>query len=138
MRMLRCVSVFTCLFLLTTLVQGSELPIPRGSARGLPPGAASEAPKQHSGSATDPRPGGSTGTSLRSAARRPPRPKGAVADRRSVPALGPPSVRPQRRLTNVKTRKSERPRRGFHAKTSQELPAERSATSRVYQNDDGS
>jgi hypothetical protein len=136
-RVWRVVRIVGCLSVLAATVQGAELPIPRGSEQGLPPGAASEAPEQQSGSADSRHLGGSTVTNLRSAKRKPPRPPGAVADRLPAPALAAPKPQRQQRLTNVRTRQSQRPPRAFNPKTSKELPAQRSATVREFQNEDG-
>ncbi|TDD02049.1 hypothetical protein E1292_24375, partial [Nonomuraea deserti] len=76
-------------------------------------------------------------TSLRSPEREPKRPKHAVADRLPVQALDPPASQPPQRLTNVRMLAAERTQGEDVVEVGKELVEQRSATSRVYQNEDG-
>lgn len=102
----------------------------------LPPGAATEAPRQEHGRAE----GGAvpdTTARLPSPRRAPVRPAGAVADQQVLPPVRGRANPPRQVRTEVAVRPvGDRPR-GYDARTSVEHPAGRTATSQLFRNADG-
>lgn len=135
----RTVVVGVVLTLLVQLANWQVISSTAAAAASLPYGAAADAPDQRSGSAEglDPRSDpASTKTSQTSVARKPPRPRGAVPDRLVLP----PVKRPEAEAVTVKVRTTSvaPPRRVHDRRSSVELVKERTASSTVFRNADGS
>ncbi|MCW6006390.1 DNRLRE domain-containing protein [Micromonospora sp. CPCC 205371] len=112
-------------------------PDPAGGAGGLPVGGSTTAPRQASGSADGLGPPGNTDTALGSPARKAVRPKGAVADKATLPVVRGREPAPPAKLTDVTLRQQAPAKGGFDARTSKEDTGRRTATSRLYRNADG-